>query len=149
MGLFDKIKAAKNAITGGAAKVYISSTPVSLEDPFVVTVKAIIGDADVKADRVYLYVKSLEEISIEGYNIDIDDAADDVLHDEETLRIEMDVTGAQVLSANETYEWEAEVTLPSHAKPQYRGTNCKHVYYAYAGIDALGNDPDSGWVEIH
>ena len=39
MGLFDKIKAVKNAVTGGSARVYVQAK-ASTTEPFTVTVRA-------------------------------------------------------------------------------------------------------------
>ena len=49
MGLFDKLK---NAVTGGAAKVYVDVGVITRGEPFQLTVRAQAEDADVKYDRV-------------------------------------------------------------------------------------------------
>ena len=65
MGLFDKMKAMKNAITGGAAKVYLDAEPISFEEPFKVTIRAQTEDQEVKVDRVYLQIRGVERVEVE------------------------------------------------------------------------------------
>jgi hypothetical protein len=53
MGFFDKVKAMKNAVTGGAAKVSIDCGKLSFDEPFNIVVRAKTEDAPVKISRVY------------------------------------------------------------------------------------------------
>ncbi len=56
------------------------------------------------------------------------------------------ISPAQTLEGGKTYNWTHELTLPSHATPSYTGKYANHEWRFYVGLDAKGNDPDSGWV---
>jgi len=145
MGFFKNIM---NKITGHGAKVSVEVFEPNLDEPFQVKVTAIISDADMKIDKVYLRIRSLESTTVRG--VDVWEGDDhrfiDVNGQEEIFGTEYVVTGATVLKANETYEWTTEVQLPEGSLPSYYGRNAEHVWQFYAGLDTPGNDPDSGWV---
>jgi hypothetical protein len=67
----------------------------------------------------------------------------------QTVNFEITIANAQELEANQSYEWEAEIELPSNAPAVYKGRYCLHTYRAFAGLDCFGNDPDSGWIDLH
>ncbi|SCX95963.1 hypothetical protein [Desulfoluna spongiiphila] len=154
MGFFDKLKAVKNAVTGGAAKVYVECDGFSFSEPFTVTVVAQTKDAPVKISRAYLKVQGEEEVEVPDVDVEFDSDGD-VERRLETVRAshvtvdqEYTVIDAQELEANKTYRWEVEVELPADAPLIYRGRFCEHTYCAFAGLDCFGNDPDSGWVAL-
>lgn len=155
MGLFDKMKAMKNAVTGGAAKVYLDCEALSFTEPFKVTVRAQTDDAPVKIDRVYLYIKGYEEVEIPDVDVIYEEDGEAnrrveiVRASNQTIDLDITVADGQELDANESYEWEVEVELPEDAQPVYRGRYCQHTYRAFAGLDCFGNDPDSGWIDLH
>ena len=155
MGLFDKLKAVKNVITGGAAKVYVDCDNFSLNEPFRVTVRALIDDAPVKMSRAYLYIKGEEQIEVPDTDVVFDEEGgpqrrtETVYASHETLRLDITVADGEELQPHQAYKWEVEVELPSSAPQIYRGCYCQHVYSMYAGLDCFGNDPDSGWVELN
>ncbi len=154
MGFWDKVKAVKNMVTGGGAKVYVEVVEPSLEEPFIVKVKAVVGDADVKIDKVYLKIRGLESTTVRnvevarqnGDMIDVDHR--DVSGSEVTYNIDINVSGPEQLRANGEYEWEKEVQLPTNALSTYNGINAEHQWQMFAALDAFGNDPDSGWVSF-
>mgnify|MGYP003385421596 CR=1 FL=1 len=154
MGFFDKVKAFKNSITGGAAEVDIEGDELIFGQPFTLTVVAKIGDADLKVNKVNLHIKAVEEIGGLRHEVVIEDDGQsrrhvsEVSNFENTLSFELRVADAQVLSADEVYRWEVEVELPENAQPVYVGEYCRHYYKAQASLDAFGNDPDSGWLEL-
>ncbi|BFM49001.1 hypothetical protein [Marinomonas sp. THO17] len=155
MGLFSKLKSIKNAVTGGAAKVYIESEALSFTEPFRVMITVQTDDAPVKINRAYLKVVACEEVEVPDVDVEYDNDNDQAYRKLETVwasndTIDLDLTVAdgQELEANETYKWEVEVELPQGAPAIYRGHYCQHVYRAFAGLDCFGNDPDSGWVEL-
>ncbi len=53
---------------------------------------------------------------------------------------------AQEIENGETKTWTVEVTIDPENNGTYRGVHARHEWQAYAGLDAFGNDPDSGWV---
>ena len=61
----------------------------------------------------------------------------------------IEVSGEQTLKAGEEYDWETTVTLPENALPSFIGITARHEWKILAGLDASGNDPDSGWEIIH
>ena len=154
MGFFDKVKAIKNTITGGAAKVYVACDPIAFGEPFEVVITANVKDADLKIDRVYLEVEGCESICVRDTDIEYDEDGDlevdaeNVYRNVTTFESEITVEGARQLDANESFEWTVSVELPEDALPIYRGPNCTHTYQVRAGLDCFGNDPDSGWVEL-
>ena len=103
---------------------------------------------------MYLEFIGTEEVEVRDVDMEYDMDGDTqrrvetVRASERTVNLEMTVAGAQELAANSEFEWQVEVSLPSHAPAIFRGKYCQHGYYARAGLDCFGNDPDSGWVEI-
>ena len=153
MGLFDKIKSAAKFITGGGATVTLEVNEPTLEEPFTVRIHAQVADADLNINRVYLKIRSVEEVTVRGVLVadgpdsDLAPERRDVSQEVETFRQEFDVSGPQELSAEKAYDWEVEISLPEGLSPTYYGQNAEHCWYFMAALDARGNDPDSGWVE--
>lgn len=154
MGFFDKVKALKNVITGGGAKVYLSTTPVSLGEPFEVTIRAQVQDADLKIDRVYIEIEGREEVEVQDVDVVYESDGDTrrrreiVRAQTTTVELEIEVAEGQTLDANDTYEWTVTAELPADAPPVYQGHNCLHNYHIRGSLDCFGNDPDSGWQEL-
>ncbi|MDQ6962830.1 MAG: hypothetical protein Q9M28_09965 [Mariprofundaceae bacterium] len=155
MGFFDKVKAMKNAVTGGAAKVYLDCDKLSYDEPFKVVVRAQTADASVKVSRVYLNIIGEEQVNVPDVDVVYDSDGDgqrrveNVRASVRTVELEITVAEGQELEANESYEWEVEIELPTHAPSIYDGRFCQHGYRAFAALDCFGNDPDSGWIELH
>ena len=155
MGFFDKMKSMKNAVTGGAAKVYLDCEQLSFNEPFKITIKAQTQDAPVKISRVYLIIKANEEVEVPDIDVMYDEDGDanrrveTVYASHTTFELETTVTDGQELQANQSYEWQAEIKLPANAPAAYRGRYCQHTYRAFAALDCFGNDPDSGWIDLH
>ncbi len=159
MGFMDKLKSVGRMLGGGGAKVYVEAGPATLNQPFAVKIKAQVGEADLKIEGVYLLVKAQEEVKVSGSTVEtsirtrlpdftVDSHLSDIVERDTTCDFKVNVSGPAELSANEEYEWDAEVSFPSGAAPSFQGRNCSHVWEIQAGLDAFGNDPDSGWVEI-
>ena len=155
MGLFDKIKSIKNAVTGGAAKVYVEASAASLSAPIQVTIRAVPQGCDVKYDRVYVKLRGVELVEISNYQFDYYDdgqrktSRETVRKRTTTVEVEVNAAGAGELKEGETGEWTVQIELPSHAMPVYRGHYVRHEYELLAALDTFGNDPDSGWVDLH
>ncbi len=146
MGFFDKLKAMKNAVTGGAAKVEVETGDgAELGEPFAVKVRAT-AKADLNISSVYVIVRAVEQVTVPDERGRIPDE----IHGEyETFEDRVEVTGAQELKAGEQYEWECEITLSDDdCNPTFDGEICQHIWQIQAGLDAKGNDPDSGWVHF-
>jgi len=155
MGFFSRLKSMAQAVTGGGAKVHLEVIEPTLRSPFIVRISAEVSDNDLEINKVYLLIRAEEEVVI--HNLDIatregDGVSvrnEDVKAETETLRLEIEVSGSETLEANQTYEWECEVTLPDDALPTFHGINAHHAYAMQAGLDCFGNDPDSGWLEVN
>ena len=155
MGLFDKLKSVGNMLTGGAAEVFVEvQEDASVESPFAIRVKAMLKDQDLKIDKVYLKIRAVETVRIDdvpvarrsGDEIYLDN--EDITRSYTTYKVEVPVAGPQTLEAGQEYEWEVEIDLKDNAAPTYYGHFAKHEWSVFAGLDAFGNDPDSGWVTI-
>lgn len=159
MGFFDTIKGLGRAITGGGAKVQVNIAPATTKAPFRVSVQVQVADADIEVKNVYLLLRSQEEVRIDkkglmrAVSANVRDALSDgrldgVVLREKTSDFRVNISGQATLKANQEYSFEAEVSLPADARPSYKGVKCDHVWSLQAGLDAFGNDPDSGWVEF-
>ena len=152
MGLFDAIKSMKNAVTGGSAKVYVDIPSAKLTEPFQIKVRAVSQGSDVKYSRVYLHLEGIEAVEIPDHEIQVQENGasrtrrENIKKAVTTLKLELTVTGAGELKADQTGEWTVEAQLPAGAVPEFRGKLASHTYRASAGLDCFGNDPDSGWV---
>lgn len=148
MGLFDKLKQAANFVTGGGATVQV--TPLKGEfnrnESIKIKITAQVKDAPISVSNVYLEIKSKESVNVKK----MINGKNETIHDEHTGFIHKVtvITSEQELNANQSYEWEAELSLPSNAQPTYHGSMCHHIWQIKAGLDVKGNDPDSGWIEL-
>ena len=142
MGFLDKIKAAKNYITGGGAEVTVqlADEPASFEKPLVFHSKVVVKDADLKVDKVYLKIRSQE--TSEAY---CNDAGRTVSNHTTTHKEEFVVAENVVMEAGKTYEYTTEVDLSGDLQGTYNGVNAWHEWAVYVGLDVSGNDPDSNW----
>ncbi len=113
------------------------------------------------ADRELRVLRGLELMEINPkslgpkYRAQVTDAArsmnrnETIKVKEESFTVEVQLAGAEKLSAGETYTWNGEIRLPAGAPPSFQSKHMKHSIEIQAGIDAPGNDPDSGWIEVH
>jgi hypothetical protein len=154
MGFFDKIKSAVNVVTGGAAEVNLSFGEVKFGEPISIHVRAL-AKSDLKIEKVYLQLRGVEEINVDDVDYEDRDGDGDkerthenVRKQHETYEMEQVISGAQELENGQEYEWTTEIQLPDHLQSPYRGRYCTHSYKIFVGLDAFGNDPDSGWVNI-
>jgi len=155
MGFLDKVKSMKNAITGGAAKVFVDAQSPEMGKPFTVTVRAQSQGGEVKFDRVYLYVRGYEEVNVPDIDVVYDKDGEQERRTENvsascaTFEHDMTVAPGGTIAADDSEEWTVEVNIPSSAPPPYRGKYTHHYYEVYAGLDCFGNDPDSGWIKLN
>ena len=146
MSFMDKLKNAVSSITGGGAKVSVTVDKPSREVPFTVKVKATVADQDLPISRVYVKLSGLEKVVV--HNVRDGDFTHDVTDSNNTFEQEFNIAEAQTLKAKQEYEWEAQVEFPKNAPPSYQGRNATHELRVLAGLDAKGNDPDSGWIVV-
>lgn len=149
MGFFDKIKSAVSAVTGGAAKVYIDVGEAQRGFSAPVTVRAV-AEAELKVSSVYVLVRAQEHAEV----MDTDMKAtggikrEKVRGSHKSFDSKLELAGAMTLEAGREYTWEGQIEIPGHVAPTFHGTIIRHVWQVQAGLDAFGNDPDSGWQEI-
>ncbi len=148
MGFFDKVKGAVNKLTGGGAKVTITCEGDKLSETVKVNITAVVKDAPIDIKKVYLRVKSVEKVTIPKREISSDQPFDVHLEKEIFNVMEFEAAPAQTLEGGQTYNWTYEVNIPQqpNVKATYLGNYVSHEWMFYAGLDAKGNDPDSGWV---
>lgn len=101
---------------------------------------------------MYLKVKSVEEVTVPRSELPRNggqSATFDLHLDREiTPKTEFQVAEAQVLNAGQTYHWTYTVELPGNPAPTFLGHYVRHEWKFMAGLDAKGNDPDSGWQSV-
>jgi sporulation-control protein spo0M len=140
MGLFDKLKGAMNAVTGGAAKVTIAfekpAAPAGASARAMIT--ATSSGAEVKSGGVFIDVRSIEESEVEVENNK---------HRMTTTMFEKSfrIADGFVLAPNETKKFHGEFAIPPDAQPTYEGKWASHRWSVRGRLEALGNDPDSGF----
>ena len=116
MGFLDKLKSVKNTLTGGGAEVYLSATASEEFFGYEYEITVKVGDADLKAEDVYVITKGVEEVEVLEADIVYDrqgevDFRPDLVRASHTsfeLRNVIELE-EKVLSANETYAWQIEV----------------------------------------
>ncbi len=150
MGFFSKMK---SSLTGDWATVTVDCPGGKIDEEISFIIRASIKNEAIDVDRIYLNIRSEEEIHIPNYRVhDRDEAGDTdyytIRESEETYSRELTVEGAQSLEANREYEWNGSFTIPGSYGRSYHGKHAKHIYKIFAGLDMKGNDPDSGWIEV-
>lgn len=154
MGIFGKIKKVKNYLGGGGASLSISTDELILDGnkPLKFNIVCEVKDADLEIRKAYLNVKALEKVVVQNVERaqkkenEVETKREDVNGSHQTFCEKVIIVGQQVLKANQTYRWEAELQLPQDVNGTYKGHNAFHEWSAYAGLDMPGNDPDSNWI---
>ncbi len=145
MGLLSKLKGAVNSVTGGAAKVTVQFDPQTVKpgEEFSVRVTMTSTGNEVKSKGVFIDLQSMETIDIarNTANNDAKIEIDTKTHEQSFL-----IAPAFVLGAGETQTFEGLVTIPLGIEPSYRGEHASHKWELRGRLDAVGNDPDSGFV---
>lgn len=154
MSLWDKLNAVKNFVTGGSAKVLLEFDQASLKKPFTVKVGAVIGNADISPKEVYIVIKGVERIEIKSTTHTSTGELSKLATTGSTLETttyESTIIVASLsepLRAGEAYEWKKEIQMPEKLNSTYFGTNVKHYYQIYAGLNTAGNDPTTSWKDL-
>jgi hypothetical protein len=147
MGFFDKLKAAAQAVTGGAAKVTIEYQPQVAMAGEKITVKISCAStgAEVKSKGVFVDVRGLESVNV-GQN---EASTDHLVHvSKSTFEQEFQIAPALTLGAGETKLFEGAITLPPTLQPSFKGNYTEHKWEIRGRLEAFGNDPDSGWLPL-
>lgn len=149
MGILDKVKAAKNFVTGGGAELSVQIGQATPGAPIPVLVSAQVGGAPISVNQVYVRVRAEEIVQMTVRDRDDPGDRDRVNERVETFDQVFPITGPLQLEANTQHQWQGQVQLPANAAPTYMGRNARHVWSALGALDVRGNDPDSGWTEFY
>ena len=148
MGLWDTLKGAVQSMTGGAAEVQVEVGASTLGAPTFVRITAQ-ANADIDIQSVYLLVRAHEEAEVRDVDYDYEDGRrriEYVRGHHQTFSGRFEIAGAQALSSGQNYTWEGEFVIPEDNHPSFDGYMISHTWQLQAGLDARGNDPDSGWL---
>jgi len=152
MGFFDKIKSAASAVTGGGATVTVQVPQVVRGQSADVAVQAT-AKKDLEISGVYLEIRCREEADVRDTDFDEKGGIDrEIVRGRKTTwSTKVDIAGGQKLQEGEATSWEGTFTVPPSSAPSLRGQMVRVKWEVRAGLDAWGNDPDSGWreVEVH
>lgn len=150
MGLFSGLK---NFLTGGAAELRLEPMEIKVGQTCPVRVKVLVKDSDVKSKELYLYLRS--EVTCNDFKVEWKDKDDDKTFDKiEITSQRITTTWKQekfTIDQSPLYRkgsdllLEKGVQIPSDMAPS---VSDMIQYKMLAGIDASGNDPDSGWTEV-
>ena len=150
MGLFGGLK---NFITGGGAEVSLTIGDPVRGKSMPVSVAVKIGDKGMDVRKVYVRLRAREVIDIPDAQVasstDSKSLKRGLQRTSETFDQTVTIAPTQTLEAGESYEFEGEVTIPGDVAPSFTGRYAKHVWQITAGLDKAGNDPDSGWTDLH
>jgi hypothetical protein len=105
--------------------------------------------SDCEIQGVYLLVRALERAEVRDTDFDDGEIEREYVRGRRvSFEHRVPFAGGQQLSEGEQYTWEGELQLPDDVGPTFRGRMIGHEWEVQAGLDARGNDPDSGWVAI-
>lgn len=146
MGIWDKIKSAKNYLTGGGVSLELLNPEICyLRKPFNVVLYVKVDEVDVEIDSIYIHLKQQEKVSVpvrkrnsQGDSRSGMEHKTHLLYERKFL-IEEDV----ILDANERYEFEVEIELPPNAFPSFLGKYTELVWSMRAVAEKSGTNPKS------
>lgn len=144
MGFMDKLKAAANAVTGGAARVTIEyQPPVCFPgDTLQVRITAASTGAEVASEGVFVDLHGFETVHLARTEAMTEK---DVNTSKTTYETSLQIAPRFTLAAGQTQTWEGQVQVPQSLQPSYQGVHSRHEWQIRGRIEARGNDPDSGW----
>ena len=148
MGLFDKLKAAVNFVTGGAAKVQIEYSPTTAiaGQPINVKITAVSTGAEVTSKGIYVDLRAVEKVSVsKKESVELDN---DLNMSFETFSQEFKISADFVLGKDETKVFEGTINMPANVEPSFDGKYVSHDWEIRGRVEAKGNDPDSGYQPI-
>jgi len=154
MGVFDKLKSAAQAMTGGAAKVSIEYPlqTVFPGEPMHVRVTVVSNaNGEIKSQGVFVDMVAEEHISGSesarcprcgnNFNTPVREA-------KKTFEQSFPIASAMVLAPGQSQTFEAQLMVPGGAQPSYAGPQVHHDWKIRGRIQMTGNDPDSGFQAI-
>ncbi len=142
MGFLDRLTKASHAITGGGANILIQypKRVFRVGERFKVRVTVKSTGYDVESGGVFVDIKAVEKGTVGGPG---DDSAS---VNRKTVDMSFPLTPSLVLGANERRVLDGIIQVPS-GEPTYYGS-IDHRWFIRGRLEAFGNDPDTGFVEI-
>ena len=150
MGVFDKLKSATQAMTGGAAKVSIAYPlqAVFPNEGMNVRITVVSSGGEVKSQGVFVDLLATEHVSGSenarcprcGNNF-----STPVREAKKTFEQSFPVASAFVLAPGQSQTFEAQIQVPGGAQPSYAGPQVHHDWKIRGRMQSFGNDPDSGF----
>lgn len=155
MGFFEKLR---NYVTGDDVMVSLETPSIALPGRPLACAVIAIAKAEVESKGVYIDVNAVE-------NVKASETASGVQFAQTTRTLPGQGNRAHEVSCStytntfqihpalsmkqgETKQFTGTISLPRELQPTYKGRNACHIVYIRARIDASGNDPDSGFVEL-
>lgn len=144
MGLIDKVKGAINLVTGGAAKVqFLFGPPVMFPGEQVeLGLSAASTGQGVQSKGLFVDLSATELVDFK------DGSGNHVRYQEQTFYREIQVGPAFSLAPGEARQFQVVFLLPPEARPSFAGKLARNQWQIRGRIEALGNDPDTGWVDV-
>ncbi len=148
MGFFDKLKAAANFVSGGAARVTIEWQPAVAfpGEPLGVRVTVTSTGPAINSGGVFVDVSAHEQLNIPANALGNNNPH--VNHTKQTYSHTHQIAPAFQLGANQTLQFEGQIQLPMQAQPTYDGPLADHDWGMRGRVEMTGNDPDSGFVKF-
>lgn len=154
MGVFDKLKAASQAMTGGAAKVSIEYPlqAVFPGEPMHVRV-TVVSNASGEVKSKGVFVDLLAEEHVTGSeNARCPRCGNSfttpVREAKKTFEQSFPIASALVIAPGQSQTFEAMIQIPGGAQPTYAGPQTHHDWKIRGRLQTFGNDPDSGFQSL-
>jgi sporulation-control protein spo0M len=143
VGIFDKVKGALNAVTGGAAKVqFLFGPPIMFPGEQVeVGLSAASTGQAVQSKGVFIDLSATELVDFK------DGSGNHVRYQEQTFYREIQVAPAFTLGPGESRQFQVVFLLPVEARPSFAGKLSRNQWQIRGRVEAFGNDPDTGWID--
>ncbi len=148
MGIFDKLKDVTNLVTGGSARVTLEYEPRVAYPGEDIEVRVVVTSTggQVKSKGIFVDIKSSERLEVPRHTVTGQEGPVNTTYT--GFSQELQIAPAFVLEANETREFSGHVRLPTDAQPTFQGRYVRHQWSLRGRMEALGNDPDSGFLEL-
>lgn len=151
MGVFDKLKAAGQAMTGGGAKVSIEYPLQTVFPGEGMPVKVTVMSAasgEVKSKGVFVDLTAEEHLTNNG-SVHCPRCGNSFSPSagkpNKTHEQSYPIAPAFALAPGETKVFETTVQVPGGAQPSYAGPGGRHEWKIRGRLQTFGNDPDSGF----
>lgn len=142
---------AQFSIFGLSADLTMVIAPLARGNKATVSVE-VIAKENVDARRIYVQVRCNESVEIENYSI-----AAEKNQPSRTVKVKSDATivdreytliTSQKYTKGQVATVKGEIEIPSSFPPSFNGKLSRVRCEARAGLDILGNDPNSPWQEV-